>query len=314
MASGGVKTDDATRAAEPKGRLGRAVSRVVSDGSLSKKASLNDRPAMQIRAGLIEEAKRLGFEAGVSCHGTQMLDYIHELEGVTQPVCIIWGDQDHRAPPPVLGWWLRKWSALPPSTSSTSQLRPLPPRYISRPPRSWNTMDVQLATCKPRRFVRAAGGVARVRGAVALDDRDLLLQFGLLNVFLGLLRLLLGGLLACFLLSLLLFLVGLRLLLVALLLCLCARPLLQLLSFQILSRSRPNGFGMRPRFTYRPGGSSDEKSCFRTGIDVFCRLVRFCPDQRPRAGGNAEGKAEGPGEAAGRPGRRGSDSRGRSRR
>ena len=45
--------------------------------------------------------KRLGFEAGVSCHGTQMLDYIRELEGVTQPVCIVWGDQDHAAPPEV---------------------------------------------------------------------------------------------------------------------------------------------------------------------------------------------------------------------
>jgi carboxymethylenebutenolidase len=45
--------------------------------------------------------KRLGFEAGISCHGTQMLDYIHELEGVTQPVCIVWGDQDHAAPPEV---------------------------------------------------------------------------------------------------------------------------------------------------------------------------------------------------------------------
>ena len=45
--------------------------------------------------------KRLGFEAGISCHGTQMLDFIDELEGVTQPVCIIWGDQDHAAPPPV---------------------------------------------------------------------------------------------------------------------------------------------------------------------------------------------------------------------
>jgi len=46
--------------------------------------------------------KRLGYAAGVSCHGTNMLDYIVELEGVTQPVCIIWGDQDHQAPPPVL--------------------------------------------------------------------------------------------------------------------------------------------------------------------------------------------------------------------
>jgi carboxymethylenebutenolidase len=31
-----------------------------------------------------------------------MLDYIKELEGVSAPVCIIWGDQDHQAPPPVL--------------------------------------------------------------------------------------------------------------------------------------------------------------------------------------------------------------------
>ena len=45
--------------------------------------------------------KRLGYEAGVSCHGTSMLDFIGELEGLTQPVCIVWGDQDHAAPPPV---------------------------------------------------------------------------------------------------------------------------------------------------------------------------------------------------------------------
>ena len=42
--------------------------------------------------------KRLGYDAGISCHGTQMLDFIHELDGVTAPVCIIWGDQDHAAP------------------------------------------------------------------------------------------------------------------------------------------------------------------------------------------------------------------------
>ena len=45
--------------------------------------------------------KRLGYAAGVSCHGTQLGDYINELEGVTQPVCILWGDQDHAAPPDV---------------------------------------------------------------------------------------------------------------------------------------------------------------------------------------------------------------------
>lgn len=46
--------------------------------------------------------KRLGYDAGISCHGTQMLDYIEELEGLRQPVCIIWGDQDHAAPANVL--------------------------------------------------------------------------------------------------------------------------------------------------------------------------------------------------------------------
>src|SRR5271165_1780402 len=46
--------------------------------------------------------KRLGFAAGISCHGTRMLDFIGELDGVTQPVCIIWGDQDHAAPAEVL--------------------------------------------------------------------------------------------------------------------------------------------------------------------------------------------------------------------
>jgi carboxymethylenebutenolidase len=46
--------------------------------------------------------KRLGYDAGISCHGTQMLEFIHELNGVRQPVCLIWGDQDHAAPANVL--------------------------------------------------------------------------------------------------------------------------------------------------------------------------------------------------------------------
>ena len=46
--------------------------------------------------------KRLGYDAGISCHGTQMLDFIHEFEGLTKPVCLIWGDKDHAAPPNVL--------------------------------------------------------------------------------------------------------------------------------------------------------------------------------------------------------------------
>jgi carboxymethylenebutenolidase len=46
--------------------------------------------------------KRLGYDAGIACHGSQMLDYLDELDGVTAPVCLIWGDQDRVAPPPVL--------------------------------------------------------------------------------------------------------------------------------------------------------------------------------------------------------------------
>jgi carboxymethylenebutenolidase len=45
--------------------------------------------------------KRLGYDAGISCHGSQFLDFIHELEGVTAPVCIMWGDKDFAAPPEV---------------------------------------------------------------------------------------------------------------------------------------------------------------------------------------------------------------------
>jgi len=46
--------------------------------------------------------KRLGYAAGISCHGTQLLDFVGEIEGVTAPVCIVWGDKDHAAPQPVL--------------------------------------------------------------------------------------------------------------------------------------------------------------------------------------------------------------------
>jgi carboxymethylenebutenolidase len=46
--------------------------------------------------------KRLGFAAGIACHGSQMLDVIGDLDGVSAPVCLIWGDDDARAPRPVL--------------------------------------------------------------------------------------------------------------------------------------------------------------------------------------------------------------------
>lgn len=46
--------------------------------------------------------KRLGYDAGIGCHSTQMMDYIGELEGVTKPVCLLWGDQDIMAPAELL--------------------------------------------------------------------------------------------------------------------------------------------------------------------------------------------------------------------
>jgi len=45
--------------------------------------------------------KRLGYDAGIACHGTQFLDFVGELDGLTKPLCILWGDQDNQAPPPV---------------------------------------------------------------------------------------------------------------------------------------------------------------------------------------------------------------------
>jgi len=58
--------------------------------------------------------KRLGYAAGVSCHGTRLQDYIGELEGVTAPMCIIWGDEDNQAPPEVLD----AFRAVPPRMSN----------------------------------------------------------------------------------------------------------------------------------------------------------------------------------------------------
>lgn len=45
--------------------------------------------------------KRLGYHAGMSCHGSQLLDFLPEIEGIRRPVRLVWGDQDHLAPEPV---------------------------------------------------------------------------------------------------------------------------------------------------------------------------------------------------------------------
>ena len=46
--------------------------------------------------------KRLGFAAGISCHGTNLIAYTDLLEGLRAPLCMIWGDADHAAPPEVI--------------------------------------------------------------------------------------------------------------------------------------------------------------------------------------------------------------------
>jgi carboxymethylenebutenolidase len=57
--------------------------------------------------------KRLGFEVGISCHGSAMEDFIGEADGVTGPVCLLWGDRDNRAPPPVLDAYTALASRMP---------------------------------------------------------------------------------------------------------------------------------------------------------------------------------------------------------
>jgi carboxymethylenebutenolidase len=46
--------------------------------------------------------KRLGFQAGVSCHGSQLLPFIEEVVGITEPIRLIWCERDHITPEPVL--------------------------------------------------------------------------------------------------------------------------------------------------------------------------------------------------------------------
>ncbi len=45
---------------------------------------------------------RLGYDAGVGCHSSQMSDYLDAFEGLAKPVCLLWGDRDDWAPPELL--------------------------------------------------------------------------------------------------------------------------------------------------------------------------------------------------------------------
>jgi carboxymethylenebutenolidase len=44
---------------------------------------------------------RLGYDAGISCHGSRMLDFIGDVAANERPVRLVWGDQDSMAPAPV---------------------------------------------------------------------------------------------------------------------------------------------------------------------------------------------------------------------
>lgn len=45
---------------------------------------------------------RLGFDAGMACHGTELHHYLAELKLARGPLSLHWGDQDHIAPPDTL--------------------------------------------------------------------------------------------------------------------------------------------------------------------------------------------------------------------
>jgi carboxymethylenebutenolidase len=57
--------------------------------------------------------KRLGYDAGIGCHSTQMKDFLQEFDNLAKPVCLIWGDQDVAAPPDVLSAYVTKAKKLP---------------------------------------------------------------------------------------------------------------------------------------------------------------------------------------------------------
>jgi carboxymethylenebutenolidase len=57
--------------------------------------------------------KRLGFDAGIGCHSTQMKDFMQEFDGLSKPVCLIWGDQDFAAPPEVQAAYIELSKKLP---------------------------------------------------------------------------------------------------------------------------------------------------------------------------------------------------------
>jgi len=98
--------------------------------------------------------KRLGYAAGISCHGSQMLDYIQELDGVGEPICIIWGDQDHRAPAEVLD----AYRAIP------SRMRNVEVHIFA------GVMHGYMMRGTPEAFHQAAHAFSMARALAILDD------------------------------------------------------------------------------------------------------------------------------------------------
>ena len=103
-----TRSDDRTKArSQPRLPVIKTGEKDMADtlNELKKMAQFNGKAvAMGFCYGgpyAILAPKRLGYSGGVSCHGTQMGDFANELEGTTQPISIIWGDQDHAAPPQV---------------------------------------------------------------------------------------------------------------------------------------------------------------------------------------------------------------------
>src|SRR5437588_13088055 len=104
--------------------------------------------------------KRLGYAAGISCHGTRLIDFIHELDGVSKPVCIIWGDQDHAAPAEVLA----AYRAVP-ARMANVEVHVFPGvlhGYMMR----WNTKAFDHAT-REFSMARALAILAALRGDTA---------------------------------------------------------------------------------------------------------------------------------------------------
>jgi carboxymethylenebutenolidase len=110
--------------------------------------------------------KRLGYAAGISCHGTRMLDFIGELEGVTAPVCIIWGDQDHAAPAEVLAAYRAMPSGMP---NVEVHVFPGVQHGYMMP---WNTK----AFSQPTRDFSMARALAILNGLRGADERQTLRQ------------------------------------------------------------------------------------------------------------------------------------------